>query len=569
MDAVSNPLVEIVTVMSAAQIGKTDILNNVIGYHIHQDAAPILYVHPTLEMAQAWSKDRFAPMLRDTPVLNVRVSDVKTKVSSNTILHKQFDGGHITASGANSPASLASRPVRIVLCDEVDRFPPTAGTEGDPVSLAEKRSTTFWNRKRIRTSTPTVAGVSRIEASWNESNQSHFLIPCPFCAFEQKLMFNPRAGWEHVPMALMKFDKANLKATLGFECCHCKKRISEHQKVGMIRRGRWRATFPDRKWHAGFHLNEFVSPWSNWLTIVEGFLVAKQHPERLRVWVNTTLGEVWEEEESFTIDVGQLEVRVEPYEAAPAGVLVITAGVDIQENRIECVICGWGLDEECWVLDRKVFYGHPQRGRDIWKLVASYLQTQFKHEAGTMRCTSGFVDSGFAAGTVYEFTKPLQRRMIYSAKGYAGNRPLIGKPSKNNKLRAMVFPIGVDEIKGKLYDRLQIDEAGAGFIHFKAGVCDEDFMLQLTSEKHVLRHHRGFPSRVWVLKEGRRNEVLDCMVYAYAAFKMLNLNLQPAHDAMQKRMAAVAKHEAVAERGEGKPRDRRVRTRGKYWSEFG
>jgi len=571
MDAVSDPVVEIITVMSCAQIGKTEWINNVIGYHIHHDPAPILYVHPTLEMAQAWSKDRFAPMLRDTPSLQGRVADARTRDSSNTILHKTFAGGHLTASGANSPSSLASRPVRIVLCDEVDRFPATAGAEGDPLSLAEKRSQTFWNRKRIRTSTPTVEGVSRIEASFHESDQRHFLVPCPHCNFPSKLMFNARKDWEHVPMSLMKFDKQNLAGTVGFECCNCHQMITEQFKVWMVRHGSWRPTFPDRRWHAGFHINEFVSPWGSWRGIVENFLDSKSNPERLRVWINTTLGDVWQEEETFSIDIGGLETRIEQYQDVPAGVLVITAGVDIQENRIECVVCGWGIDEEMWILERKVFFGHPQRTGEVWRLVELYLQTEFRHESGVqMRINSVFVDSGYSTTTVYEFTKRNQRRMWYAAKGYAGTgRPLIGKPTRNNKQRATVFPIGVDDAKTKIYDRLQIDTAGGGYIHFKAGTCDEDFFLQLTSEKHVTRYQKGFPTKVWELRQNRRNEVLDCVVYALAAFKLLNVNMKPLFDAMEKRMATVARVDAATEgKKEKKPSGVVIKGRG-YWNQFG
>lgn len=573
MDAVSDPLVEITTIMSCAQIGKTEFINNIIGYHIHQDPAPILYIHPTLEMAQAWSKDRFAPMLRDTPALHGRVADARTRDSSNTILHKAFAGGHLTASGANSPTSLASRPVRIVLADEVDRFPATAGAEGDPLTLGEKRSQTFWNRKRIRTSTPTVEGVSRIEASWQESDQRHFLVPCPHCNVQSKLMFNPRQGWEHVPMSLMKFDKDNIINTVGFECFNCKQLITEQYKVWMIRRGTWRPSYPDRRWHAGFHLNEFVSPWGSWRNIVETFLDSKRNPERLRVWVNTTLGDVWQEEETFSIDIGGLATRNEPFEDVPAPVLVLTAGVDIQENRIECVACGWGLQEEQWVIDRKTFYGHPQRGGDVWNLLALYLDTEFKHESGTaIKIQSAMVDSGFATTTVYEFTKAHQRRMVYAAKGYAGaGRPMIGKPTRNNKQHATVFPIGVDDVKSKIYDRLQIETPGPAFIHFKTDVCDEDFMLQLTSEKHITRYHKGFPTKVWQLRQGRRNEVLDCMVYAMAAFKLLNVNLAALHKAMEARMEKVAKRGAAEAKDEEAPKaGRRVIYKGRnFWNEFG
>ena len=195
MDAVNDPRTEMVVIMSSAQVGKTEIINNIIGYNVHLDPSPILLLQPTLEMAEAWSKDRFAPMLRDTYVLKGLVKDPRTRDSGNTLLHKRFPGGHITMAGANSPASLASRPIRLVLCDEVDRYPVSAGTEGDPVSLAKKRTTTFWNRKILLTSTPTIKGASRIESAFEQSDQRRFYVPCPQCGEKQTLKWQ-QVKWE-------------------------------------------------------------------------------------------------------------------------------------------------------------------------------------------------------------------------------------------------------------------------------------------------------------------------------------------------------------------------------------
>ena len=174
MDAFSDPKIHTVVVMSSAQIGKTELLNNIVGYFVDQDPSPMLMLQPTLEMGNTWSKDRLSPMIRDTRTLTDKISDSKARDSGNTILHKTFQGGHITIAGANSPASLASRPVRVVLADEVDRYPQSAGAEGDPLSLAFKRTTTFWNRKRMVVSTPTVKGVSRIEMAYEESDKRRY-----------------------------------------------------------------------------------------------------------------------------------------------------------------------------------------------------------------------------------------------------------------------------------------------------------------------------------------------------------------------------------------------------------
>ena len=205
MDAISDPNIEEVVFMSGSQIGKTEVLLNTIGYYIHYDPAPILMIQPTLDMARSWSQDRLSTMLRDTPHLKYKVSEVKSRDSGNTVLHKSFDGGHISACGANSPASLASRPIKIVLCDEVDRYPPSAGTEGDPVLLAKRRSATFWDRKLVLTSTPTVKGASRIELAYDNTDKRKFYVPCPKCNKTQILKWS-QVVWEKKDATTVKYQ---------------------------------------------------------------------------------------------------------------------------------------------------------------------------------------------------------------------------------------------------------------------------------------------------------------------------------------------------------------------------
>ncbi len=244
--------IETVVVMSSAQIGKTEIINNVVGYHIHLDPSPILLLQPTLEMAEAWSKDRFAPMLRDTEALRGLVKDPRARDSGNTLLHKRFPGGHITMAGANSPSSLASRPIRLVLCDEVDRYPASAGTEGDPVSLAKKRSTTFWNRKLLLTSTPTIKGASRIEAAFEQSDQRRFHVPCLHCGEYQALTWH-QVKWE-------SDSERHRVETAHYECGQCGAALYDSDKPEMLSAGIWIATAPFTG-TAGFHISELYSPW--------------------------------------------------------------------------------------------------------------------------------------------------------------------------------------------------------------------------------------------------------------------------------------------------------------------
>ena len=279
MDAASDPETETIVLMTSAQIGKTAMIENVIGYYVTQDPSPILCLQPTLEMAATFSKDRLAPMLRDTPALRGLVKDARARDSGNTQLHKQFPGGHITMTGANSPANLASRPIRIVLCDEVDRYPESAGTEGDAVALATKRTATFWNRKMLVTSTPTIKNLSRIEQAFLGSDQRRYWVPCPDCGEHQLLK------WANV-----KWDEGKTE-TAHYVCEHCGSCIDEQHKPAMLAAGEWRADAVFRG-IAGFHLNEIYSLWRRWSEMAADFLTAKHAgSEMLKAFVNTSLGE--------------------------------------------------------------------------------------------------------------------------------------------------------------------------------------------------------------------------------------------------------------------------------------
>jgi phage terminase large subunit GpA-like protein len=312
-------------------VGKTELINNVVGYHIHQDPAPMLVVQPTLEMAQTWSKDRLAPAVRDTPVLASRIKDPRSRDSGNTTLHKVFAGGHVTACGANSPSSLASRPCRLILCDEVDRYPPSAGTEGDPVSLAKKRSTTFWNRKIILVSTPTEKNHSRIEQAYQESDQRKYFVKCPECEEDQVLRW-ANVHWEK--------DKPG---TANYVCEHCGCFWDDAKRFRAIRYGKWKPTADGDGKTAGFHLSGLYSPWTPLEDSVRDFLASKRDPMRLKTWVNTFLGETWEDQ-GEQVDEHDLINRSEDWgEELPDDVLLLTAGVDVQDDRLELEIVGWGV----------------------------------------------------------------------------------------------------------------------------------------------------------------------------------------------------------------------------------
>lgn len=518
MDAISDPLIREVVVKSSSQVGKTEIINNAAGYIIDQDPAPILVLQPTVEMGEIWSKDRLAPMIRDTKCLSEKVNTAKARNSNNTILHKTFPGGHLSIVGSNSAAGLASRPIRDLLADEIDRYAKSAGTEGDPLKLAKARQKTFWNAKTIKVSTPTIKHFSPIDDAWEEGDKRRFYVPCPHCGEKQYLV------WANVKF----YDRD--PNTARYLCNHCGVLWTDAQRYGAVRKGEWVAE-KEFDGTASFHLNELYSPWRKLADIVDDFLKAKDNPEKLKVWVNTCLGEAFEEK-GEGLEPDSLMARRENYDHVPMNGLVLTAGIDVQDNRLECEVVAWGHDHESWSIDYRIFYGNPSLGV-IWKELDDYLKSTFQHESGLeLKITSACIDSGGHHTTeVYKFCKARQYRRIYAIKGnsHAGT-PVVGRPSKKNKGNVLLFPVGTDTAKARLQLWLQISEPGPGYCHFSNTVNDEEYFKQLTVEKMVTRYHIGEAKRVWVKPDGARNESLDCRVYAMAAMEILN----PNYEAIQK-----------------------------------
>jgi phage terminase large subunit GpA-like protein len=496
--------------MCSSQVGKTEILLNAIGYFGSQDPAPILVLQPTLEMAETFSKDRLAPMLRDTPILRGLVSDPKSRDGDNTLLHKRFPGGHITLAGANSAASLASRPIRILLADEVDRYPVSAGTEGDPVSLARKRAATFWNRKVVLVSSPTVKGASRIEQAFARSDRRQYLVPCPACGHEHVLR------WELVHWNEGDPDSAHLA------CPDCGAMAGDPERVEMVARGRWEATATSRG-IAGFHLNELYSPWRRLSEIVADFLAAKSYPETLRTWVNTALGECWEEQGEQT-RADDLAARAEDYPlwTAPSGVRFMTLGVDVQHDRLALVLAGWGQNEELWVCGHDEIFGAPTSA-DTWGQVDALLARSFRRDDGALlRIVVAAVDAGDGQTMNLVLDYARRRPQVLATKGQSQpGKPPIGRPTlvdvtiagKPLNDGAQLWPVGADTIKGWLAGRLA---AQPPLVHFSEQLRPE-FYAQLTAERLVKRFVRGVARHEWVKNRGDRNEALDCTVLAYAA----------------------------------------------------
>lgn len=522
-DAINSYECTEVVVMSSSQIGKTEIILNIIGYYIDNDPSSMLCVQPSLDMAQDFSKKRLAPMIRESPVLRDKVKDVKAKTSENTILSKSFPGGDLAIIGANSPSGLASRPVRILLLDEVDRYPDSAGTEGDPVDLAEKRTNNFWNKKIIKFSTPTIKNVSKIEDEYEDSSMEEWCVKCPCCRRFQ-------------PYEWKRIRKSDAK----MRCKFCGEYISEIE--WKQQEGKFIARHPERKNKRGFHLNEFASPWRKWKDIIADFNAAMKdfkengRVEKLKVWINTSLGESWTER-ADKADDNALMKRREMYLAdLPEGVLVLTAGVDVQDDRFEIEVVGWGKGYESWGIVFKKIYGDLETD-EIWDKLEDYLDSLFLFSGGNglLIALSCIDTGGHHTQKTYKWLLQMRNKgkesRIVGIKGKGGEGlPLIYQESRNNKLNVKIYILGVNNGKEIIMTRLQAKEGNGGYCHFPANDSlgyDEDYMKGIVSEyKTVEKNKEGRLVVKWKKDSGVRNEPLDCRNYATAAVELLNPNFE-------------------------------------------
>lgn len=545
MDTISDINCDEVTIVASAQVGKTEIINNAVGFFIDKDPCPMLLLQPTEDVAKSWSTDRLAPMLRDTPCLQGKVAEGKD--TGNTVLHKSFPGGHITMVGANSPAGLASRPIRIVFMDEVDRYPLSAGKEGDPIKLAMKRATTFWNKKIIKCSTPTISGLSKIDASFKNSDMRYFYVPCPHCGKEQRLKWS-QVRWD-------KDDAGNgLPDTAAYVCEHCGVLWNDVERWHAIGQGHWKATKPFHG-HAGFALWEGYSPWVKLEDIVRAFLDAKDDPEALKTFVNTSLGEVWEDK-GERIEEDKLVARRETYETAPVEVVVITAGVDVQEDRLEVDRFGWTAKNQSFGLGKVVLYGDPAAPR-VWDELDDLLQTPIKHDlVGEMTISACCVDSGYLTQQVGNFCKERWNRRVWAIKGMPGEgRPIFKKaPGKLRKTNLEFFLVGTDTVKDVIYSRLKIDDPeAAGYCHFNMSY-DENHFVQLTAEEAKTSYSKGRKIRFYALRPGRkRNEALDIFGYSLAALEGLKISGLDLRRRWEKMLAKQEYAEKIREAVEANP----------------
>ncbi len=525
MDCLSpTTAVERVVFQKGAQIGGTECGNNWIGYVVHHTPGPMLAVLPTVEMAKRNSKQRIDPLLEESPELRLLVKPARSRDSGNTVLAKEFPGGVLIMTGANSAVGLRSMPVRFLFLDEIDGYPGDVDGEGDPVALAEARTRTFSRRKIFIVSTPTIKGVSRIEREYELSDQRRYMVPCPECGSHQWLKFEQ-----------LKWPK-NEPEKAAYECEHCQHSIKEHYKTWMLDNGYWEAQATGDNRTAGFHISSLYSPlgWRSWAEIARSWIDAQGSDAAIKSFKNTELGETYTESGEAP-EWQRLYDRREDYRIGqiPAGGLLLTAGVDVQKDRLEIEIVAWGRERESWSVDYRVLQGDPVKP-DVWRGLDAILSETFTHEGGTeMAIIRLAIDTGYATQEVYDWVRRQPDRVI-AIKGVERLGSAIGTPNhidvttqgKRKRRGLLVWPVGSSFGKSELYGCLRkerpTDEQRESGESFPPGYCHfpkygEEYFKQLTSERLVtIKDRRGFPRREW-RKLRERNEALDCRVYARAA----------------------------------------------------
>lgn len=514
MNAISNPDIAEVVLMWGAQLGKSEILNNTIGYYIHQNPSPILFLLPSEDMAEDYSKRRLAPMFRDTKVLDELINDTE---ASNTILIKNFKGGNLALVGSNSPSKLASKPIKVLIVDEVDRCENTK--EGHSITLAQKRTNTYYDRKIIKVSTPTIKGHSTIEREFSLSDKRYYFVPCPYCGFSQTLSF------ENIKWNQDKSGNHDL-ASVAYACVECASLWSESEKNNAVREGVWKSQNP-RSAIAGFYLNALYSPFFTLKDIVKDFLESKDNIQKFQVFTNTIKAESFEPP-SVKFEENELYTRRENYTPTtlPDEVMFVTCGVDIQHDRIEMEFRGWGLGFESWGIEYLVLQGDTKLPK-VWDDCFLATKRMFSSASGKRYYASIVViDSGFETEKVYKLVSMGKGRFI-ATKGASEvemKKEFINKPKKI-KEKVWLYSVGTYKGKSEIFRLLQTKTFGAGYQHFNQNYTLEYFR-QLTTEKLIkTKNDKGYTVYRWEKENPNdRNEALDISVLNLLGAKLMKLD---------------------------------------------
>ena len=522
MDSFTQPGIWQIVIMASAQVGKSEIELNMMGCAIDNDPGPMLYIQPTDKVAEDYSKRRIAPMIQACPTLREKVFKARSRDAANTISMKTFPGGSLAIIGANSPADLSSKPVRYIFMDETDRFPASAGTEGDPQELAERRTETFrHNRKIVKTSTPTIKGKSKIETDYMNGTQEEWHTECPHCH-----------TYNYIRFADIHFEKEDYVNEGGDEdyhvkvvtwrCPTCKRDIGEYECKRLP--AKWVQKNPKAIQNGirSFRLNAFMSPWSDWKDIVWKFLKAHKDTEKLKTFYNTILGESWEVHTNSGLDE-TLYKRREHYDAeVPTGVLLLTMGMDTQDNRLEYEVVGWDRNGQSWGISRGVIPGRAD-APGVWEEVDALLDREWRLANGMkMKILATFIDSGGHFTTaIYKACAKRASKRIWPIKGEKGEGKPECRPMKRGQGEGAKFMLGVDAGKEGIMYEAAVEEPGPNYMHFpidyRAGY-DMEYFKGLISERMEIHRRGGQGVIVWE-QFYERNEPLDCRNYARMAYR--------------------------------------------------
>jgi phage terminase large subunit GpA-like protein len=549
MDAFNEDGVTEIVLKTSAQVGKTTLFLVILGYVAHRQPGPVLFVEPTLEMAEAFSVERLDPAIRDCPTLAELFPAAKSRAGDNKLLHKRFPGGFVQLAGANSPTSLRMRAIKYAIADEVDAYPVSAGKEGDPIELVRKRQTTFWDAITLLCSTPTHKGASKITRAYDESDKRKFMVPCPHCGHHQELRWKAdKDGGKPSNITWKKGDPAS-----AFYICEgagCL--LDDVDLKSAVREGHWEATAPF-KGIAGFHISELYSPFSSLPKIVAAFDKAVGFPDRMQTFWNTTLGLEWAGEVIGTPEAKVLFARRESYPGnkVPERAGLLTAAVDVQHDRLELQVMAWGFEDEAWLLSHRRLMGDPS-GNAVWANCAELLSERYPHELGqhVLGIEAVALDTGgHHTQKVYDFCVQniLGGRLWWPIKGVSGwGKPIWMRSERTIAHGVRLFLVGVDDAKSLVVGSLAKNEPGPGYLHLPDSLTIEN-LERLTAEKvRVTLDPKGFPKREWFKPDGAANEEFDCAVYNNAARKSINVDMIARLEALRRPPAPTIDAAALA-----------------------
>jgi phage terminase large subunit GpA-like protein len=578
MDVFDDPRIHVIVAVKCTQVGWSEILNNVAGKHIHLDPKPMMLVQPSLENAKDYGKKRLTPMIDNCPELASRVTKPVSRKPGNTLLLKEFLGGFLKLTGANSGKGLRSDPLPIVLYDEADAYPDDVDGEGSPLDIGENRTEGFDDFKMLIGSTPAKPkGLSQVEEKFERSDQRRFHVPCPHCGFEQALWWrDPETEVYRLVYELDENDEV-IADSVAYICAGCSGRIEEKWKTQMLAKGRWVPKFPGRA-IVGFHINALYRPWKkNWASMAQKWANAQGDHEKLKDFITLQLAEFWEEKgqaqkpgdlqsrrEHYPVSAPAPENHARPweFEVVPSRAAVLTCVADVQENRIEAKIKAWGVGEESWLIAHEVFWGDPSADPSVWESLDKFRLSEFTHAGGRkVRAILTLIDSGDQTDAVYDYVMPRQnlRDCVFASKGVDYlTKPVLVAEGTTKRAAVRLFTIATNPAKDRIFSRMKLAGDGPGRMHWPMWTTEEYFK-QLASEKKVVtRNKKTRVKKTTYVKTHTRNEALDLEVMSLAALWILQNVLDPSRfrdlDVIARALAGDVR--------EVQPRGRRVRSHG-------